>query len=65
MFRRFGARIRTVRLAGWKPKALPRVLFGRETRVECVMKDELMTILEAMRAAQAELAAYLTSATPN
>jgi hypothetical protein len=28
---------------------------------ECVMKDELTTILEAMRAAQAELADYLVS----
>jgi hypothetical protein len=29
------------------------------------MKDELATILDAMRAAQAELAAYLNSADPN
>jgi hypothetical protein len=28
------------------------------------MKDELATILDAMRAAQAELAAYLNSADP-
>jgi hypothetical protein len=32
-----------------------------EMRVERVMKDELVTILEAMRAAQSELAAYLVS----
>jgi hypothetical protein len=32
---------------------------------ECVMKDELTTILDAMRAAQAELADYLVSADRN
>ena len=38
-----------------------------ETSVECecVMKDELTTILDAMRAAQAELADYLVSADRN
>jgi hypothetical protein len=34
-------------------------------RVERVMKDELVTILEAMRAAQSELAAYLVSTDRN
>ena len=54
------------RLAGWKPKAPPRVLFrrGKSTRVRS-MKDELTTILEAMRAAQAEVADYLVSADRN
>src|SRR5262245_13255913 len=54
------------RLAGWKPKAPPRVLFrrGTSTRVRS-MKDELTTILEAMRAAQAEVADYLVSADRN
>src|SRR5262249_44977263 len=49
---------------GWKPKAWLRVLSsrGNERRVRCVMKDELTTILDAMRAAQAELADYLVSA---
>src|SRR5262245_48939374 len=32
---------------------------------ECVMKDELTTILDAMRAAQGELADYLVSADRN
>jgi hypothetical protein len=36
-----------------------------EMRVERVMKDELVTILEAMRAAQSELAAYLVSTDRN
>jgi hypothetical protein len=41
--------------------------FGRGRRGEgnVRMKDELATILDAMRAAQAELAAYLNSAEPN
>src|SRR5215470_13354426 len=54
------------RLAGWKPKAPPRVLYrrGNEHRVRS-MKDELTTILEAMRAAQGELADYLVSADRN
>ena len=52
---------------GWKPKARLRVLSSRGTCVECecVMKDELTTILDAMRAAQAELADYLVSADRN
>ena len=54
------------RLAGWKPKAPPRVLScrGNEHRVRS-MKEELTTILEAMRAAQGELADYLVSADRN
>jgi hypothetical protein len=43
-----------------EPKALPRVLFASMR-----MKDELTTILEAVGAAQAELAAYLTSSDRN
>jgi hypothetical protein len=57
-------------LQRWKPKARLRVLSSRgneQTSVECecVMKDELTTILDAMRAAQAELADYLVSADRN
>jgi len=49
-----------------KPKASPRVLScrGNEHRVRN-MKEELTTILEAMRAAQGELADYLVSADRN
>src|SRR5262249_16256022 len=49
------------------PKAWLRVLSSRGTNVECecVMKDELTTVLDAMRAAQAELADYLVSADRN
>jgi hypothetical protein len=52
----------------WKPKARLRVLSSRgETCVEyeCVMKDELTIVLDAMRAAQAELGDYLGSADRN
>jgi hypothetical protein len=52
-------------LAGWKPKAPLRVVSSQENKVECVMKEELTTILDAMRAAQAELADYLVSADRN
>ena len=38
---------------------------AEERNVECVMKEELTTILEAMRAAHAELADYLVSAERN
>jgi hypothetical protein len=48
-----------------KPKALPRVLFRRGRPASVRMKDELTTILEAVGAAQAELAAYLTSGDRN
>ena len=66
---RFGAPLRILDdrwLAGWKPKACAFYPPG-ETSVacECVMKDELTTILDAMRAAQAELADYLVSADRN
>src|SRR6516164_66623 len=46
--------------------APPRVLYpqGNEHRIRC-MKDELTTILEAMRAAHAELADYLVSGDRN
>lgn len=50
----------------WKPKARLRVLSSRENlSLECVMKEELTTILEAVRASQAELADYLVSADRN
>jgi hypothetical protein len=48
-----------------EPKALPRVLFCRGKPASMRMKDELTTILEAVGAAQAELAAYLTSSDRN
>src|SRR5262245_22921453 len=38
---------------------------GTSVECECVMKDELTTILDAMRAAQAELDDYLVSADRN
>jgi hypothetical protein len=45
--------------------AVVRSLLPGGNKVECVMKDELTTILDAMRAAQAELADYLVSADRN
>jgi hypothetical protein len=48
--------------------SLLRVLFSWENEsveCECVMKEEVTTILDAMRAAQAELADYLVSADRN
>jgi hypothetical protein len=51
-----------------KPKRPPSVLMSRgrtEERRVIAMKDELATILEAVRRAQAELAAYLDSADRN
>ena len=51
-------------VAGLKPKVQPRVLSAEGTRY-VRMKDELATILDAMRAAQAELASYLSSAHPD
>jgi hypothetical protein len=45
--------------------AVARSLLPGGNEVECVMKDELTTILDAMRAAQAELADYLVSADRN
>jgi hypothetical protein len=66
LLRRVAAKFHVPRLAGWKPNAPPRVLYrqGNEHRVRS-MKEELTTILEAVRGAQAELADYLVSADRN